>query len=86
MKISTKRKDVLCLSRNARQCMLQVNGNTLQQVDKFAYLTFGWHSRVTEGGARKLIHGLVELTLFFVNYSLCGHKTGSFKHRKAVSF
>jgi len=29
---------VLCLSRNPRQCMLQVSGSTLQQVETFKYL------------------------------------------------
>jgi len=38
MKNSTKTTEVLCLSRNPRQCTLQVCGNTLQQVDKFKYL------------------------------------------------
>ena len=42
--------------------------------------------RVTEGGARRFIHGLVKLTQFCVSLSLCGHKTGAFKHRSAVSF
>jgi len=26
--------EVLCLSRKAKQCLLQMSGNTLQQVDK----------------------------------------------------
>jgi len=30
--------EVLCLSRRPRQCFLQVNGNTLQQVKTFKYL------------------------------------------------
>jgi len=38
MKISTKSTEVLCLSTNPRQCMRQVSGNTLQQVEKFKYL------------------------------------------------
>ena len=37
MKFSTKKTEVLCLSRTPRQCMLQVRGNTLQQV-KLKYL------------------------------------------------
>jgi len=35
MIINTKITEVLCLSTNPRQCMLQVSGNTLQQVEKF---------------------------------------------------
>ena len=38
MKISTKNTEVLCLSTNPRQCMLQVSGSTLHQVEKFMYL------------------------------------------------
>jgi len=38
MKINTKNTEVLCLSTNPRQCMLQVSGNALQQVEKFKHL------------------------------------------------
>jgi len=41
MKISTKKTKALCLSTNPRQCMLQVSGNTLQQVETFKYLGLG---------------------------------------------
>jgi len=34
-KISTKKTEALCLSRRPRQCILQVSGNTLQQVETF---------------------------------------------------
>ena len=38
MKISTAKTEVLHLSRNPDQCVLQVNGATLKQVEKFKYL------------------------------------------------
>ena len=38
MKISTAQTEVLHLSRNPDQCVLQVNGVTLKQVEKFKYL------------------------------------------------
>ena len=38
MKISTAKTEVLHLSRNPDQCLLQVNGATLKQVEKFKYL------------------------------------------------
>ena len=38
MKISTAKIEVLHLSRNPDQCVLQVNGATLKQVEKFKYL------------------------------------------------
>jgi len=37
MKISTKKTELLCPSKNPRQCMLQMSGNKLQQV-KFQYI------------------------------------------------
>ena len=38
MKISKAKTEVLHLSRNPNQCVLQVNGATLKQVEKFKYL------------------------------------------------
>ena len=38
MKTSTAKTEVLHLSRNPDQCVLQVNGATLKQVEKFKYL------------------------------------------------
>ena len=38
----------------------------LQQVDKFKYVGVANNLRVTEGGVRRLIHGLVKLTQFRV--------------------
>jgi len=37
-KISTKKIEVLCLSRCPKQCILHVSENTLQQVETFKYL------------------------------------------------
>ena len=37
-KISSKRIEALCLLRRRRQCILQVSGNILQQVETFKYL------------------------------------------------
>ena len=44
MKISTAKTEVLHLSRNPDQCVLQVNGATLKQVDKFKYLGIAFTS------------------------------------------
>ena len=38
IKINTAKTEVLHLSRNPDQCILQVNGATLKQVEKFKYL------------------------------------------------
>jgi len=37
-KISSEKIEALCLLRRTRQCFLQVNENTLQQVEAFKYL------------------------------------------------
>jgi len=78
MKSAQKMSEILCLSRIIRQFRLQVSGNTLQQVEKFKYIGVVF---TRDGGrTRRLIHGLVKQTQY------CGHKTGAFKHRKAVIF
>ena len=46
MKISTAKTEVLHLSRNPDQCILQVNGATLKQVEKFKYL---WVAFTSDG-------------------------------------
>ena len=43
-KISTAKTEVLHLSRNPDQCVLQVNGATLKQVEKFKYLGIAFTS------------------------------------------
>ena len=44
MKISSAKTEVLHLSRNPEQCVLQVNGATLKQVEKFKYLEVAFTS------------------------------------------
>jgi len=52
--------------------------------------THAWGVVFTSDGRRSeeiyCIHGLAKLTQFCVSLSFCGHKTGAFTHRKAVSF
>ena len=48
MKISTDKNEVLHLSRNSDQCILQVNGATLKQVEKFKYLGVAFTSDVRQ--------------------------------------
>jgi len=67
MKISTKNTEVLRLSTNPRQCMQQVSGNTLQQVEYFKYLEVVFPSD-RRRSTRRLIHGLVKLTQFCVSF------------------
>ena len=42
MKISTAKTEVLHLSSNPDQCVLQVSGATLKQVERFKYLGVGF--------------------------------------------
>ena len=60
MNISTKKTEALCVSRNSRQCMLQVSGITLQQVEKFKYLGVVFTSDGRRN--RRLIRSLVKRT------------------------
>ena len=56
IKISTAKTKLRHLSRNPDQCVLQVNGATLKQVEKFKL-----HSRVTEGKTKNWIPELARL-------------------------
>ena len=59
MKISTAKTEVLHLSRKPDQCVLQVNGATLKQVEKFKYLGVAFTSDqarsqdLKKGGAKE---------------------------------
>ena len=48
MKTSTAKTEVIHLSRNPDQCMLQVNRVTLKQVEKFKYLEVAFTSDGTQ--------------------------------------
>ena len=48
MKISTAKTEVLHLSRNPDQCLLQVNRATLKQVEKFKYLGVAFTSDIRQ--------------------------------------
>ena len=78
MKISTKKTEVLCLSGNPSQCLLQVSGNTLQQVEKFKYLgvVFTNDSRRNEEIDSRI--GKAKRSCVWT-FPVCGDKTGAFK-------
>jgi len=81
MKTSTKKTEVLCLSRISSQCSLQVSGNTLQHVQRFKYrgvvfTSYGRRKKETDTRFRKRSSAWAS--------SLCGHTMRAFKHRKAV--
>ena len=79
MKISTKNNEVFCLPTNPMQCMLQVSGNALQVLEKFKYLGMVTYLPVPEGGARRLMHGLVKLTQFCLSLIALWSQNGSFQ-------
>jgi len=85
MKISTKNTEVLCISTNARQCMRQVNVNTLQQVDTFKSLGVVFSSDGRRS-AMRLIHGLVKLTQFCVSFIALWPQNGSFQTPQRCQF
>ena len=49
-------------------------------------VTFGWYSRMTEGGTRRLIHGLVKLTQFCVSFIALRSLNGSFQTPQSCQF
>jgi len=77
-KISSKKAEVLSLSKTPSKRQYAAAGEESSS-------TLGWYSRVTEGRTRRLIYRFVNQTQLCVNLSLCIHKMGAFKHRKAVS-
>jgi len=68
------------------QRMPQVSDNILQQLEKSNYLGVVAYLPVTEGGARRLIHGLVKLTQFCVNLIALWLQNGSFQTPQSCQF
>jgi len=86
MKTSTENTEVLCLPTSPRQCVLHVSDNTLQQLEKFKYLGVVADLPVTEGGARRLIHGLAKLTQFCVSLFALWSQNESFQTPQSCHF
>ena len=86
MEISSKKTEVLCLSRHLKQRMLQVSCNTLQQVEKLKLPTLGWYSWMTESETSRLIYGLVKLTQFCVSFIALCLQNGSFQTLQSFQF
>ena len=72
------RGTTLCLSTDPSQCMLQVSGTTLQQVETFKYLGLVFTCDIRRS-PRGLMHGLVKLTQFCVTFIALWSYNGSFK-------
>ena len=83
MKITTKKTEVSCLSRNAKQCALDVSDITLQQVEKFKYL--GGYARVTKGGTKAINSRFGKANALLRELHLWS-QNGSIPNSKAVRF
>ena len=65
--------------------MLQVSGNTLQQVETFKYLCVAFTCYESRS-PRRLVHGLVKLTQFCVNFIALWLQNGSFQTPQSCQF
>ena len=69
MKISTAKTEVLYFSRNPDQCVLQVNGATLKQVEKFKYLEVAFTSAGRQDEALVTRIGKANVVMRALHYS-----------------
>ena len=70
MKISTAKTEILHLSRNPDQCVLQVNGATLKQVEKFKYLGVAFTSDGRQDEERDTQIGKAKAVMRALHYSV----------------
>ena len=69
MKISTAKTEVLHLSRNPDQCVLQVNKASVKQVEKFKYLGVAFTSAVRQDEALVARIGKASVVMRVLHYS-----------------
>ena len=70
IKISTAKTEVLHLSRNPDQCVLQVNGATLKQVEKFKYLGVAFTSDGRQGEILDIRIGKASAVMRALHYAV----------------
>ena len=70
MKISSAKTEVLHLSRNRDQCVLQVNGATLKQVEKFMYFGVAFKSVGRQDEELDTRIGNASVVMRALNYSV----------------
>ena len=85
MKISTAKTEVLHLSRNPDQCVLQVNGATLKQVEKFKYLGVAFTSNGRQDEELDIRIGKASAVMRALRYSVVMKRELS-KKSKALIF
>ena len=84
MKISTAKTEVLHLSRDPDQCVLQVNGATLKQVEKFKYLGFAFTSGGRQDEALVTRIGKASVVMRALHYSVVMKRELSKKAKLSV--
>ena len=85
MKISTAKTEVLYLLRNPDQCVLQVNGATLKQVEKFKYLEVTFTSGERQDNELNTRIGMTNAVMRALDYSVVIKRELS-KKGKALNF
>ena len=85
MTISTAKTEVLHLSRNPDQCVLQVNGATLKQVEKFKYLGVAFTSDGRQDEELDTQIGKASAVMRALHYSVV-IKTRIVENGKALNF
>ena len=70
MKISMAKTEILHLSRNPDQCVLQVNGATLKQVEKFKHLGVAFRIDGRQDEELNIRIGKASAVMRALNYSV----------------
>ena len=84
MKMSTAKTEVLHFSRNPDQCVLQVNGATLKQVEKFKYLGVAFTSDGRQDEELDTRIGKASAVMRALNYSVVMKRELSKKEKLSI--
>ena len=86
IEISTAKTEVLHLSRNPDQCVLQVNGATLKQIEKIKYLGVAFTSDGRQDEELDIRIGKVSAVMRVLHSLLGCHETRIVEKGKALNF
>jgi len=86
MKISSKKAEIICHSRNTKCSTLKACDNTPKPVEKFKYLGVVAYAPITEGRTRRLIHVLEKQMTFCVSFHAPWSQNGSFQMQQSCQF
>ena len=84
MKISTAKSEVLHLSRNPDQCVLQVNAATVKQMEKFKYLVVAFTSDERQNEALDTQIGKASAVMQALHYSVVMERELSKKAKLSI--